>query len=131
MRKPIIVRPGQGRAYSMGAMRAVFKADCEETAGCYSVSEWWLEPRTRGPHEHSHSEDHVYYVIDGTLSVCLDGEWSHLPKGTYAMIPGATQHTFENQGSAEAGFLSFTSPGGFEARMKGIEQDMAAADLRL
>ena len=54
-----------------------------------------------------------------------------VPKGTYAMIPGATQHTFENQGSVEAGFLSFTPPGGFEARMQGIEQEMAAADLRL
>jgi hypothetical protein len=31
------------------------------------------------------------------------------------IIPGATPHSFENQGSVPAGFISFNSPGGFEA----------------
>lgn len=44
VRKPIIVQPEQGRVYAMGQMRAVFKADADETAGRYSVSEWWLSP---------------------------------------------------------------------------------------
>ena len=131
MRKPIIVAPGEGRTYAMGPMRAVFKADRDETAGCYSVSEWWLEPRTRGPHVHSHPEDHVYYVLAGTVSLCLDGEWSQATQGACIVIPGGTEHTFENQGSARAGFLSFNSPGGFEERMKDIEPHMAGEDLRL
>ena len=42
MRKPIVVAPEQGRTYEMGRMRAVFKADLEESAHRYSVSEWWL-----------------------------------------------------------------------------------------
>lgn len=130
-RNPIILRPGEGRAYAMGPMRALFKADRDETRGRYSVSEWWLDPRTRGPHVHHHPEDHVYYVLGGTLSLCLDDEWSHVIKGTCVVIPGGTPHTFENRGKARAGFLSFNSPGGFEARMKDIEQDMAATDLRL
>src|SRR5207253_3254376 len=53
-RKTIIVAPEQGRVYSMGPMRAIFKADRDETAGRYSVSEWWLEPHTRGPGVHLH-----------------------------------------------------------------------------
>ncbi len=48
-RKPIILSPAQGRVYPMGRMRAIFKADSEESVGRYSISEWWLEPRTRGP----------------------------------------------------------------------------------
>src|SRR5436309_412231 len=66
VRKPIVVRPEQGRVYAMGRMRAIFKADRDETAGRYSISEWWLEPRTRGPEVHAHPEDHVFYVIAGT-----------------------------------------------------------------
>lgn len=69
VRKPLVVPPEQGRVYAMGRMRAIFKADCDESAGRYSVSEWWLEPRTRGPDVHAHPEDHVFYVIAGTLSV--------------------------------------------------------------
>jgi len=48
-RKAIVLAPGQGREYPMGRISAVFKADEEETQSRYSVSEWWLEPRTQGP----------------------------------------------------------------------------------
>jgi quercetin dioxygenase-like cupin family protein len=131
VRKPIVLLPEQGRVYAMGRMRAIFKADANETAGRYSVSEWWLEPYTRGPEVHSHPEDHVFYVIAGNLSLCLNDEWSHVTKGTYAVIPGGTPHTFENQGSVPAGFIAFNSPGGFEAKMADIAPALANANLRL
>ena len=131
VRKPIVVPPEQGRVYPMGRIRAVFKADRDETAGRYSVSEWWLEPRTRGPDVHSHPEDHVYYVLAGTLSLCLDNDWSHVEAGTCVVIPGGTPHSFENRGSVASGFLSFNSPGGFEERMKDIAPALSAEDLRL
>ena len=131
VRTPIIVAPDQGRVYAMGRIRAVFKADRDETAGRYSVSEWWLEPRTRGPDVHSHPEDHVYYVLCGTLSVRLSDDWSHVQQGSCVVIPGGTPHSFENRGSDRSGFLSFNSPGGFEARMKEIAPALAAEDLRL
>ena len=47
-------------------------------AGRYSVSEWWFEPRTRGPAVHAHPEDHVFYVIAGTLSLRVNDDWSHV-----------------------------------------------------
>lgn len=45
-RAPIFLAPGEGRDDPMGRIRALFKADRDETAGRYSISEWWLEPRT-------------------------------------------------------------------------------------
>ena len=51
-RSPIVLLPGEGRAYPMGRIGAVFKADGDETRGRYSISEWWLEPYTRGPGAH-------------------------------------------------------------------------------
>lgn len=67
-RKPIVLAPGQGRAYPMGRISAVFKADEAETLSRYSVSEWWLEPRTQGPGAHHHDEDDLFYVIEGVMS---------------------------------------------------------------
>lgn len=131
LRKPIIVPPEQGRVYEMGRMRAIFKADCDESANRYSVSEWWLEPRTRGPGAHSHSEDHVYYVLAGTLSVLVNDDWSHVTKGSYVVIPGGTIHNFENRGSDPSGFISFNAPGGFETRMPGIAAALGAEDLNM
>ena len=132
VREPIVVQPDEGRVYAMGPMRAIFKADLDETAGGYSISEWWLEPRTRGPGTHEHPEDHVFYVIAGTLSLRLhDGAWRRVAKGGYVVIPGGTPHDFQNQGSEPAGFIAFTSPGGFEESMTRIEAALSAEDLRL
>jgi quercetin dioxygenase-like cupin family protein len=131
-RRPVVIAPDQGRLYPMGRMRAVFKADGDQTADRYSVSEWWLEPRTRGPGDmHAHEEDHLFYVLAGIVSLCLDGVWSHAPQGAYVVIPGGTPHTFENRGDVPAGFMSFNTPGGFEARMPDIAAALSAEDLRL
>ncbi len=74
-REPVVLPPGAGRAYEMGGMHAVFKADGLETRHQYNVSEWWLEPHTLGPGAHSHDEDDVFYVIEGTMDFLVDDDW--------------------------------------------------------
>ncbi len=130
-RPPLIVPPGGGRVYAMGRMRAIFKADGAETANLYSVSEWRLEPRTRGPLVHQHDEDHVYYVIEGVLSVSLNDQWSEAPAGSYILIPGGTPHDFANRGAEPTAFITFNSDGGFEARMPDIAEALSSEDLSL
>jgi mannose-6-phosphate isomerase-like protein (cupin superfamily) len=125
-RAVLILAPGQGRVYPMGGMQAVFKADGEETAASYSISEWWLEPNTRGPGVHANPEDHVFYVIEGELSVFVDGAWSQAGRGSYVLIPGGLSHDFENRGTSRAGFITINVPGGFEAQMPGIVEWFAA-----
>ena len=129
VRKALILAPGQGRRYPMGRMRAVFVADTAETDSRYSVSEWWLERNTRGPGSHSHPEDHVFYVIEGTVSIVIDGAWSHAVRGSYALIPGGTPHDFANRGNDRCGFISLNVPGGFELAMPCITQWFAANPL--
>jgi len=120
--KALVIASGQGRRYSMGRMSAIFKADCAETDSRYSISEWWLEPNTRGPGTHAHPEDHIYYVIEGNLDLFLNGEWRLAERGAYAIIPGGTPHDFENRGSVRCGFMSLNIPGGFELKLPGIVQ---------
>lgn len=119
-RKPIVLAPGQGRAYPMGRISAIFKADEEETQSRYSVSEWWLEPRTQGPGAHSHDEDDLFYVIQGVMSLRVGDEWFDCPQGAFVLVPGGTTHDFENRGDVRAGVLNFSSPGPFEQEMPGI-----------
>ena len=119
-RRPVVLGPGEGRAYLMGPITAVFKADREETAQQYSISEWWLEPYTKGPGSHSHPEDNVVYVLGGTVSVLVDTEWIDATTGSFVVVPGGVTHTFENRGAERAGFLSVVAPGGFEDEMPGI-----------
>src|SRR5690606_17853241 len=80
-RKPVFLPPNQGRRYSMGPIEALFLADDEETAARYSISQWWLEPHTAGPGAHSHDEDDVFFVIEGTMSFLVGDEWIDAPQG--------------------------------------------------
>lgn len=121
-RRPIVLGPEEGRAYSMGALSAVFKADGEETAHRYSISEWWLEPHTKGPGVHSHPEDDVFYVLAGTMHVRVGDEWIKAPAGSFIIAPGNVPHDFENRSAERAGMLNVSVPGDFEDNMPGIAQ---------
>jgi mannose-6-phosphate isomerase-like protein (cupin superfamily) len=120
-RRPMVLGPGEGRAYPMGdRVSAVFKADAAETADGYSISEWWLEPHTKGPGAHSHPQDDVFYVLAGTMSVMVGTEWTEAIAGSFVLVPGNVPHTFENRGPERAGMLNVTAPGTFEEHMPGI-----------
>jgi mannose-6-phosphate isomerase-like protein (cupin superfamily) len=120
MRAPIILAPNAGRAYSMGNITAVFKADGTETEGMYSISEWWLEPQTTGPGAHSHPEDDVFFVLEGTMSFLIGDQWIDAPKGSFVLAPAGMTHDFENRTHARAGILNFSTPGNFEQHMPAI-----------
>jgi len=119
-RTAIVLGPGEGRAYPMGRLDAVFKADEAETAGRYSISEWALEPHTRGPGAHHHPEDDVFYVLEGTMTIFVGDRWVEAPAGSFVLVPGETTHDFENRSDARARMLNVFAPGDFEPRMPDI-----------
>ena len=125
-RRPVVLHPGEGRAYRMGRMSALFKADEAETASRYSISEWWLDPHTAGPGAHSHDEDDVFYVLEGTMSFLVDDTWIDCPRGAFVLVPGGTTHDFQNRSDARAGALNISAPGGFEQHMGDIVDWFAA-----
>jgi mannose-6-phosphate isomerase-like protein (cupin superfamily) len=120
IRPGIVLPPGAGRSYPMGRISAVFKADGDETRQAYSVSEWWLDSHTRGPGAHSHAEDDVFYVIEGTMSFLMGDRWVDAPRGAFVLVPGGVTHDFENRSASRAGVLNFSIPGDFERDMPEI-----------
>jgi len=125
-RAPVVLGPGEGRAYPMGRIGAVFKADGPETECRYSISEWRLEPHTRGPGAHSHPEDDVFYVTQGTMSLLLGTQWIDAVQGSFVLVPGGTIHDFENRSDAPAAVLNLSIPGPFEPHMPEIVKWFAA-----
>ncbi|HVX22122.1 MAG TPA: cupin domain-containing protein [Acidimicrobiales bacterium] len=132
-RRPVVRGPGEGRAYPMGPLSAVFKADGAETERRYSISEWWLDPHTKGPGPHRHPEDDVFYVLAGTMTVLVDADWIEATAGSFVLVPGGVTHDFENRGAEPAGMLNVSAPGDFEQHMPGIAQwfvDRSPEDAR-
>ena len=122
IRQPVILKPGEGRSYPMGRIHATFKADETESLNRYSISEWWLEPKTTGPGAHSHDEDDVFYVLTGTMSFLVGESWFDAEAGAFLLVPGGVVHDFENRGEVRAGMLNVSAPGGFEPHMPGIQE---------
>jgi mannose-6-phosphate isomerase-like protein (cupin superfamily) len=121
VRQPIVRLPREGREYRMPAMRAVFHADGEETGGAYSVSEWWLEPKSDGPGPHSHdANDEIFRIVEGTMSVLVGEHWIDAPAGSTIVVPAGVTHDFANRTDAPAGLFNVFIPGGFEENMPEI-----------
>ena len=117
----LFLGPGEGRTYALGRMSAVFKADHGETGSAYSVSEWWLEPRTPGPGAHSHADNvELFYVLAGVASILAGEEWLEAPAGSFVRIPATVMHDFENRTDERVGLLNVFLPGGFEENMPEI-----------
>ena len=120
-RAPIVLPAGLGRSYAMPGMQAVFKADGDETANVYCVSEWWLEPGADGPGPHMHEgNDEIFVVLSGTVSVLVADEWVTAYEGTTTVVPAGVTHDFRNPTGQRAGMLNVFIPGGFEQRMPAI-----------
>jgi mannose-6-phosphate isomerase-like protein (cupin superfamily) len=125
----IFLGPRAGRSYQAGPMRAVFKADGEETDDRYCVSEWWLEAGEPGPGPHSHEDNvELFYVIEGTMSLLAGDTWFDAPAGSFLRIPAGVTHDFQNRGTARAGVLNVFLPGGFEVMMPAIVDYFADHD---
>ena len=124
-RNPIVLAPAAGRSYAMGRISALFKADGDETARAYSISEWWLDANTKGPGAHAHVEDDVFFVVEGTMSILVGEDWVDAPAGSFVLVPGGVTHDFENRSGARAGLLNFF-PGVFEPEMPAIAEYYAA-----
>jgi mannose-6-phosphate isomerase-like protein (cupin superfamily) len=117
----IFLAPGEGRHYDAGPMHAVFKADGEETADRYCVSEWWLGAGEPGPGAHSHEDNvELFYVIEGSMRFLAGDRWLDAPAGSFLRIPAGVSHDFENRSSQCAGVLNVFMPGGFEVLMPQI-----------
>jgi mannose-6-phosphate isomerase-like protein (cupin superfamily) len=104
----IVLGPGEGRAYAIGAMRGVFKADHED----YCASEWSVEPGGGGPGPHSHPEQvELFLVTEGTMSFLVGDEWLDAPAGTFLRVPAGVTHDFANRTAAPARAYNVFVPG--------------------
>ncbi len=67
-----------------------------------------------GPPLDRHSrEDEWFYVLDGEITVEVDGERMLLPAGGSAFAPRDTVHAFQNFTNIQAQILIMVTPGGF------------------
>jgi len=70
-----------------------------------------VAPGFAGPplHIHPHAEE-SYHVLEGTLDVCVGGEWRQLGPGDSATVPAGIAHTLKNPRPVEVRLRNVHKP---------------------
>ena len=109
-----VVRPGEGRAGTLGSIGVVFKLMGADTDGQLSIVE---HPFPVGalvpPHIHTR-EDEFSIVTEGEIGFRSGDDEVVLGAGGYITKPRGELHTMWNAGSTPAHMIEVISPAGFE-----------------
>ena len=120
---PIAHGPGQGDVVPFLGTTVTIKAP------------GWVEmeaPNGFGPPLHiHHREDEWFYVLEGEITVWVDGTTAVLPAGAFAYGPQDLPHTFVVTGEQGARFLMVTHPYGFEEFVRAASGDEIPSEERL
>lgn len=124
-RQSILSHPADGRVYRLGSAENIevkFRADGDEVANNYAITEWWMEPNAPSLDAHIHeTNDELIYVIEGTASVLIGDEWIPMEKGGMVVIPAGVTYAFRNASDARMGILNIFLSGAYEAMMPQIQ----------
>jgi mannose-6-phosphate isomerase-like protein (cupin superfamily) len=103
---------GEGaERYSARGSEMLFKAMAELDNGDLSLMERTLPAGGRRPPAHRHTNcSEAYFVLNGLVSVILDGEEFTLGPEDFLLVPRGTAHTFGNGGDEEARLLVIHAP---------------------
>ena len=120
--RPIILRPGEGRAIDLGNFQMSVKATAEQTGGAFTLLEA-DEPAGFGPPMHIHRDAaEAFYVVAGEYIIFVRDEEFACPAGAFVYIPAGVPHGFR-VGAQPSRKLNLYTP----AAMIGYFDELSAA----
>ena len=87
----------------------------------------WLsiDPAGTGVPPHAHpTQDEFIYVLDGTYTLYLDGEWATAGPGDLVRMPRGIPHGYYNRSESEARSVFWVSPAGRLAELFGLLHEL-------
>lgn len=127
--RPIAWQPNEGEAlWFMGSL-ATIKASTEGTGGAVAVIEHTGPQNSGSPLHVHHREDEWFYVLEGELTIWVDGQVIRAPAGSFAFAPKHLPHTFTVSSPEGARYLLVTEPAGFESFMRSSAEPASALTL--
>ena len=116
--KVIALNTADLESFAYDAGKAKFIVSSEDTRGAWSLIELTEMPGYHtNLHKHNHTSE-AFYVLEGVLSVKLNGVTRDYPAGSYILVQPGTPHAQGNRGSAPVRILLTMTPGGFERSFK-------------
>jgi quercetin dioxygenase-like cupin family protein len=112
MSDPFVVAAGRGRTLrGPTGMPMTVKIAGADTGGAYSLIEYSHEAGAPGPPAHvHHCHEEIFHVLEGELTLAVDGRTLTLGPGDFAVVPRGTVHRASNRGATLVRFFFISSP---------------------
>jgi quercetin dioxygenase-like cupin family protein len=117
--QPIVADENAQPVWFLGTIARI-KLDGEQTGGRFALWEGEL-PRGAAPPLHSHPQDETFYVLDGEVSVWIDGQPCTCRRGAVMFATGGVPHTFRVE-SDTARMLFLSTPAGIEDFIRALAE---------
>ena len=127
--RPIALQPNEGEALWFMGTLATIKASTEGTGGRVAVIGHTSPQNSGSPLHVHHREDEWFYVLEGELTIWVDGQVVRAPQGSFVFGPKDVPHTFTVSAPEGARFLLVTEPAGFESFMRSSAEPARALTL--
>ncbi len=107
-----VVGRGEGHEqYRARGSTMYFKALADQDDGDFSLMERTLPAGGRRPPPHRHTNcSEAYFVLEGLVSVVVEGDELLVGPDQFVLVPRGTAHTFGNGGEDEARLLVIHAP---------------------
>jgi mannose-6-phosphate isomerase-like protein (cupin superfamily) len=125
---PIAHGPGEGEHLWFFGGLTTIKADGAQTGGRVMVTEQLMPCGSGSPLHVHHNEDEWFYVLEGELTIWVEGETVVAGAGSFVFGPRDVPHTFVVS-SEQARFLLVTEPAGFEGFVRALGASAAAPEI--
>ena len=120
--QPAIVTPKQALSIKPFGLEMRVLLTTGATGGAISVIMAWHKPG-EGPPDHVHfSQEEMFFIVEGTYELTLDGQTSTVGPGTIVFIPRNVVHRFKVVGDATACMLDWSLPGGQDRYFKAVSE---------
>ena len=111
---PAILTNSEGERYDLKFGTAIMKVTPIQTGGTWSMVDFTASPGTQTMLHRHPKTDETFFVLEGDLTMYVDGKLSTLHHGDMAYVPKMTPHAFANLSDQPVRFLGTFTPSGFE-----------------
>ena len=125
----LIRRRGVGKRLAMSTNDMIIKMSGEDTDGTFTLIEVTLHPGAITPPPHRHAFAELFYVLEGTLAVRIDGQRHNAAAGATVFVSGGTGHAFDVGGETSVRFLVLAMPAGVEEYFLELKEELASLPL--
>jgi quercetin dioxygenase-like cupin family protein len=107
--RPYALKAGEGWTYRFDIDFTIKASEVEEGSGVAILE--FVTKKGEEPPDHTHmTEDEMFYVLEGALTIRCDSETFDLEKGGFIFLPRGIEHGYTLQSEDPVRLLVITSP---------------------